>query len=78
MESKAINSSIYIESLKLKNFRTIVEGDLNLRNEKGVLPQWTLILGDNNIGKSSLLQSITWMKPNLPAPDSPGDGVLQP
>ncbi len=66
MESKAINSSIYIESLKLKNFRTIVEGDLNLRNEKGVLQQWTLILGDNNIGKSSLLQSIAWMKPFLP------------
>ena len=54
---------IYIKNLKLKNIRTFGEVELNFENEDGTLPQWTIILGDNGIGKSTLLHCVAWMKP---------------
>ncbi|HEX8562712.1 MAG TPA: AAA family ATPase [Flavobacterium sp.] len=54
---------IYIKNLKLKNIRTFGEVELNFENEDETLPQWTIILGDNGIGKSTLLHSVAWMKP---------------
>jgi AAA15 family ATPase/GTPase len=54
---------IYIRNLQLKNIRTFGEVNLNFENEDGTLPQWSIILGDNGIGKSTLLHSIAWMKP---------------
>lgn len=58
-----MKTPIYVKSLKLKNIRTFSEAELNLENEDGTIPQWTLIIGDNGIGKSTLLQAIAWMKP---------------
>lgn len=60
------NIPIYIKELRLSNIRTFGDVELNLENEKGELSQWTLILGDNGIGKSTILQSIAWAKPQLP------------
>lgn len=62
---------LYIQKIKLENIKTFVEGvELQLTKADGTLPQWTLILGDNGIGKSTLLQFIAWMKPAY-------DGVSQ-
>lgn len=69
---------IYIKSLKLRNIRTFGnEVKLNLDKKDGTIPQWTLILGDNGIGKSTLLQCLAWMKPHLPY-DSKGIDQFRP
>jgi len=54
---------IYIKNLKLKNIRTFGEVELNFENADGTLPPWTIVIGDNGIGKSTLLQCVAWMKP---------------
>jgi hypothetical protein len=67
-------SPIYIQSLNIRNLRTLSgEVDLDFTKPDGELPQWTLILGDNGIGKSTLLQCVVWMKPYLP--DASGKGM---
>lgn len=71
-----LKKSIYLKSLELKKIRTFGEVTLNLEKEDGSLPQWTLICGDNGIGKSTLLQCAAWMKPNVPDPDDKrGDDI---
>lgn len=58
---------IYIKSLELNNIRTFGETALlEFEKKDGTLPQWTLILGDNGYGKSTILQWVAWMKPYLP------------
>lgn len=64
-----VSTSMYIKTLKIKNIRSFGETYVNFENEDGTLPQWTIILGDNGIGKSTILQGIAWMKPFLPLND---------
>src|SRR5712691_1783356 len=55
---------IYFSSLELKNVRCFGESQvLDLTDDKGQLAQWTLLLGDNGVGKTSLLQCLAWMRP---------------
>jgi energy-coupling factor transporter ATP-binding protein EcfA2 len=53
----------YFTSLRLVNFRGFGEVDLNLCDEAGNVAQWTLLLGDNGVGKTTLLQALAWMRP---------------
>jgi hypothetical protein len=72
---------IYIRSLQLNGIKTFAnEVQLMLGKNNGAISQWTLILGDNGIGKSSILQCIAWMKPSLPydVQDIPEDFVPSP
>jgi len=60
-------SPIYIQRLEIENIKTFIKrSTLQLVDSSGLLSQWTLILGDNSIGKSTLLQMIALMKPVLP------------
>lgn len=55
---------IYFTSLELENvrcFRGLQR--LDLTDENGNPARWTLILGDNNVGKTTLLQCLVWMRP---------------
>ena len=59
-------SLIYYKSLELENVRCFGEQQvLDLCGSDGRLPQWTLLLGDNGVGKTTLLQCLAWMRPVL-------------
>lgn len=61
------SSPVYVKSITLQNVETFVEEvELKLLKADDTISRWTLILGDNGIGKSNLLQFIAWMKPQLP------------
>ena len=58
---------IYIQQLAVENIKTFeARTVLLLTRPEGDISQWTLLLGDNGVGKSTLLQLIAWMKPVLP------------
>lgn len=58
---------IYFKSLVLENVRCFgTEQILDLTKGDEKPCRWTLILGENGVGKTSLLQCLAWMRP-LPA-----------
>jgi predicted ATP-binding protein involved in virulence len=68
MSDKSNRPPMYFTSLKIKNVKSFgEEQELNLLNEDGTVARWTLILGDNGVGKTTLLKCLTWMVP-VPAP----------
>jgi predicted ATP-binding protein involved in virulence len=55
---------IYFKCLELKNVRCFgAHQTLDLTDGTGQPAQWTLILGDNGVGKTTLLQCLAWMRP---------------
>ena len=68
MANNVQKPSMYFTSLKIKNVKSFgEEQELSLLNEDGSVARWTLILGDNGIGKTTLLKCLAWMVP-VPAP----------
>ena len=58
------DARIYFRSLELKNVRCFGESQrLELTDKDGHPFQWILILGDNGVGKTTLLQCLGWMRP---------------
>lgn len=58
------DAPIYFRSLELKNVRCFAQRqclDFTDKDRKPV--QWILILGDNGVGKTTLLQCLGWMRP---------------
>jgi len=54
---------MYFLSLEVENIRCFGEKQiLDLSDGAGKPAQWTLLLGDNGIGKTTLLQCLTWMR----------------
>lgn len=61
---------VYFTSLELENVRCFGRPQkLDLTDGHGRPAQWTLLMGDNGVGKSTLLQCLGWMRPLLQAPD---------
>jgi recombinational DNA repair ATPase RecF len=57
---------VYFLSLTLENVRCFgPKQTLRLSNEEGVPARWTVILGNNGLGKTTLLQSLTTFEPAL-------------
>ena len=76
MAESANQSPIYFTSLELKNVRCFGERQtLEFTDNEGRLAQWTLLLGDNGVGKTTLLQCLGWMRPvpafSFPKEDDP-------
>lgn len=72
---------IYIQQIEVENIKTFEQcTTLSLARPDKTISQWTLLLGDNSVGKSTLLQLIAWMKPVLPYDilDVPKDFVPAP
>jgi predicted ATP-binding protein involved in virulence len=64
MEIENMNTATYFKSLKVDNVRGFgQEQVLDLTDDNGKLSRWTLILGDNGVGKTTLLQCLGWMRP---------------
>ncbi len=64
---------MYFTKVEIENIKCFGEKvTLDLTNEDGTISPWTLILGDNGIGKTTLLKSIVWM---MPVESPEGDNV---
>ena len=64
MTNSAKPPPVYFSALELENVRCFGEcQSLFLADGDGNPVQWTLILGDNGVGKTTLLQCLAWMRP---------------
>jgi predicted ATP-dependent endonuclease of OLD family len=49
---------MYLESLKLRNIKLIEEARLDFTESGGGIRKWTVLLGDNGLCKSTILQAV--------------------
>ena len=64
MSAKSDRKSIYFLSLEIENVRCVGETQrLCLVDAHDRPAQWTLLVGDNGVGKTTLLQCLAWMRP---------------
>src|ERR1700749_3080882 len=76
MAGQSGTTPIYFMSLELENVRCFGEKQvLDISDGNGNPAQWTLLLGDNGVGKSTILQCLAWMRPVLEA--GPNQGNLK-
>lgn len=55
---------VYFMSLQLENIRCFgAQQRLDLTDANGAPARWTLMLGDNGVGKTTLLQCLVWSRP---------------
>ena len=70
---------VYILSLELENVRCFGRKQtLDLRGQSGKPAPWTLILGNNGVGKTTLLQCLNWMRPVQLVDERTGKEGVQP
>ena len=63
-KGEARANAVYFSSLTIENTRCFGPPQrLNLADEKGHPAQWTVLLGDNGVGKTTLLQCLVGLEP---------------
>jgi hypothetical protein len=63
------NSPMYFKSLELVNIKCFGQrAILDLCDKNGAISPWTLILGDNGVGKTTILKCLAWMVPVIDPP----------
>jgi len=68
---RKMNHKIYLGSIKLNNYASFAgEKEFDLRDENGFIHQWTVILGNNNTGKTNFLKAIAGLEPFQYSKDS--------
>ena len=74
---KSNNRPTYFTKLELENIRSFGGLQcLDLLDEQDRPARWTVILGDNGVGKTTLLQCLTRMRPVFnEAPDEDADRI---
>ena len=64
MPVERCQKSIYFLSLEIENGRCFAKKQvLDLVDSRGHPARWTLLVGDNGVGKTTLLQCLAWMRP---------------
>lgn len=61
-----------IAKFSIQNYRCIQDLEVNCLDEKGEVRQWTVLLGENNSGKTNVLRALALLEPeelNLPGLD---------
>ena len=61
-----------IASFSIQNYRCIKDLNVNCLDDKGEVRQWTVLLGENNSGKTNVLRALALLEPeqlNLPGLD---------
>ena len=69
-----LKRATFLTRLALENVKSFAgEHVLNLVEKKGNPARWTLILGDNGVGKTTLLECLAHLTPVFNSPDAKGD-----
>jgi predicted ATP-binding protein involved in virulence len=77
MSETQSNPPMYFTSLKLENIKCFGQGphELKLTKPDGTIAPWTIILGDNGVGKTTLLKCLAWMVPVESPPEEKNNGT---
>lgn len=59
------NVAVKIRSITLKSYKCFEDVDISCVREDDTICQWTILLGNNNTGKTSLLKAIANLRPVL-------------
>ena len=55
--------NVKIKSISLSNYKCFEKANINCQKEDGTIYQWTILLGNNNTGKTNILRAIASMRP---------------
>lgn len=56
-------NNVKIKSISLENYKCFENARINCEKEDGSIYQWTVLLGNNNTGKTNILRAIAGMRP---------------